>query len=340
MKRTKASLRNRPTRRRTLKAGRAFEEVVAEIAKEFDSAPTVQTNVILQGPDGRREIDVLVDGYIGGIMRRALIECKDYNPERGPLGIAVVDALESKRRDLGIDLCALCSNAGFTADAIRKGARTGIALLGALRTGDDRIKYRLFDEIFVQNIDVERIRAGGTILGTQTFDFRDLKVDGLFVQSWFVERISKFLISLRENEKGNKRFDVHFVRPVDCEVRGQKCQLLHIFAEFDLVVQWYSQLVQHMATSGFYDWGRRRIRANPPGGLTISYKDVKLDGGDKPVDAPPLEAEPEEGEFTIGLTSIGGLPKAWGEKPDLDRYLTGDDWVAAAKAARFARSRV
>lgn len=175
------------TKKRLMKAGRAFEAVVADIVREFDSTPHIETNVIVDGPDGHREIDVLIEGSVSGIGRKAFIECKDYNPERGPLGIAVVDALESKRWDLNYDLCALCSNAGFTADAVRKAARTGIALLGALKDGDERIRYRVLDEIFVLKIDVENVSASVTLdanFRPIDFDLMRLRFGGLKVQAW------------------------------------------------------------------------------------------------------------------------------------------------------------
>jgi len=54
-----------------------------------------------------------------------VIECKDWNR---PIGIAFIDALDSKRRDLGASIAMICSNSGFTSDALRKAARVEFLL--------------------------------------------------------------------------------------------------------------------------------------------------------------------------------------------------------------------
>jgi hypothetical protein len=309
-----------------MKAGRAFESVVADIVREFDSTPHVETNVIVDGPDGHREIDVLIDGSVSGIVRKAFIECKDYNPERGPLGIAVVDALESKRRDLNYDLCALCSNAGFTADAVRKAARTGIALFGALKDGDERIRYRVLDEIFVLKIDVENVSASVT-LGANfrpiDLDLMRLQFGGLKVQAWLVDRVHKYLMSIRENGKGQHRLALQFSSPVPCEYDSEPIGLRQLSVDMYVVAQWHSQIVEHATTSGFYDWARRKIRM-ASGPQTMSYRNVNLDGAGKPIDAPNWDLGEQDDGVSVRLMSIGGVPAALGEKPDLDPYVDGD----------------
>ncbi len=309
-----------------MKAGRAFESVVADIAREFDNTPRIETNVIVDGPDGRREIDVLIDGPVGGIRRKAFIECKDYNPERGPLGIAVVDALESKRRDLNYDLCALCSNAGFTADAVRKAVRTGIALFGALKEGDKRIRYGVLDEIFVLKIDVKNMSANVTTEGDfrpTDFDLMRLRFGGLKVQAWLVDRVTRYLMSIGENGKRQHRFALQFSIPVPCEYDGEPVGLRQLSVDLHVAAQWHSQIVEHDTTSGFYDWVQRKIRM-ASGPQTISYRNVNFDGAGKPIDAPTGGLGDKDGGASIRLMSIGGVPTASGEKPDLDPYVEGD----------------
>src|SRR5580765_3835188 len=98
----------------------------------MDLGASIRHGVWLVGPDGRRELDVFIT--VEGQKRHVVVECKDFNPNTtGPVGIGYVDALESKRWDLGVDASFLCSNAGFTTDAVSKAKRVGIGLIAVMR---------------------------------------------------------------------------------------------------------------------------------------------------------------------------------------------------------------
>lgn len=71
---------------------------------------------------------------------------QDYDSHKRRIGIAVIDAADSKRRDLAADVTLICSNAGFSKDAMRKAGRVGIGLIGVMKEPDPRIRYRVFDE--------------------------------------------------------------------------------------------------------------------------------------------------------------------------------------------------
>lgn len=83
----------------------------------------------MDGPDGRRDLDVAIRPNGGGSALLAVIECKDWNR---PIGIGFIDALNSKRRDIGAPVAMICSNSGFTADALRKAARVGNSSIGSI----------------------------------------------------------------------------------------------------------------------------------------------------------------------------------------------------------------
>jgi hypothetical protein len=124
-----------------MKRGTLYEHVVAKVLKSMDPGASVERGVWVEGPDGRRELDVFISGMTDGRHRRVLVECKDFDPKTsGPIGIAYVDALESKRRDLDVDVSLICSNAGFTADAASKARRVGIGLMAVMKKGDRRIR--------------------------------------------------------------------------------------------------------------------------------------------------------------------------------------------------------
>ena len=131
------------------KAGDAYQDAVAAVARQLDPTARVQVGEWVEGPDGERDCDVGV--YPGGGSRYVYIECKD---RKRPVGIEFVDALESKRKDVKADVAVLCSNSGFTRDALRKAARVGIPALSALIEGDSRIRVQVQEEIYTRNIKI------------------------------------------------------------------------------------------------------------------------------------------------------------------------------------------
>ena len=84
------------------------------------------------GPDGRRDPDVVVREKGAGAAPLAVIECKDWNR---PIGIAFIDALDSKRRDVGASVAMISSNSGFMSDALR--------VLGGVVCGPGPYQYHL-----------------------------------------------------------------------------------------------------------------------------------------------------------------------------------------------------
>jgi hypothetical protein len=122
----------------------------------------------------KRELDVVIVGAVEGHSLKGIIECKDFNPGR-PIGIAYVDALESKRRDMGADISLICSNAGFTADAIRKAKRVNIGLISVMRMGDSRIRFAVSEEIYTRKITL--ISATITLKGSQLIDLNGVPFD-------------------------------------------------------------------------------------------------------------------------------------------------------------------
>lgn len=94
------------------KLGKKYEQVVADTLQQMDPGATVSAGEWVSGPDSPREIDVLVTGHVDGSPFRIQIECKDYDWTKCRIGIGVIDAVESKHRDLGVNLSFVCSNAG------------------------------------------------------------------------------------------------------------------------------------------------------------------------------------------------------------------------------------
>lgn len=140
------------------KPGDEYQEIVGLVRQALDPNANVKTGQWIEGPDGQRDLDVEVRGVHDGKEQFVLIECKDWKRK---VGIETVDALESKRRDLGADDAAIYSNSGFTSPALQKAKRVGIRMFSALRQDDKRIRYVVYREVVASKLSVDNfsIRA-------------------------------------------------------------------------------------------------------------------------------------------------------------------------------------
>src|SRR5262249_40509461 len=149
----------------------------------------------------RRDLDVEVRGTVNESPCFILIECKDW---ADPVGIGVVDALDSKRRDLNADRAIIYSNSGFTAPALRKAARVGIETASALKAGDERIKPIIQRELIAKRLSIDSMRASLHSFPQETLEIeKDWQISRLLYNdlpaiNWISE-LSLRLIQEHEN---------------------------------------------------------------------------------------------------------------------------------------------
>lgn len=106
-----------------------FEDLTAKIFSILvGKGHTVERDIKLEGPDGPRQIDVLIESNFGPLSVRTMVECKDTNRK---ITITDLDQLHSKRTDVSADVAVLVSRKGFTKKAVSKAKRLGIKLYTA-----------------------------------------------------------------------------------------------------------------------------------------------------------------------------------------------------------------
>jgi hypothetical protein len=287
----------------------------------------------IEGPDGRRDRDVWIEGKIDSRPHRTLIECKDYNPQTtGPVGIEIVDALDSKMRDLGPDLGIICSNAGFTEGAVRKARRIGVILLGVFRESDNRIKYDLLELVYFRRLKIEYlgfrldcVSANGTISANDS----SATFDGLPVANWVCRRTVDTVMT-NPISAGQYAGTYTFTSPVIFAIGdGTTFQATSLFAEFTLSGGWFEQLAAIDGTAGVYDYLRRRVRrgidAQPN---AIHFKNMDLTAG-TPVAFPPrqeldVSADLRHGESWVQLLYLQDC-NCREPVPPLDDLIMPDD---------------
>lgn len=108
--------------------GKAYEAMVFWVYTALCSderLTSVERDVKIAGPDGLRQIDVLVKHEHAGVAYTTIIECRDY---AGKLSVTHLDAFVSKLIDIKASKGILVSRKGFSKTAVQKASRLGIGL--------------------------------------------------------------------------------------------------------------------------------------------------------------------------------------------------------------------
>ncbi len=109
--------------------GKDFELLTFELYSGFtakDPSISVEHDVQLAGPDGPRQIDILIRSTVAGHDLLTIIECRDY---KKALDVTAVDGLHSKLMDVGASKGVLVARQGFSSTARQKAKRLNIDLM-------------------------------------------------------------------------------------------------------------------------------------------------------------------------------------------------------------------
>ena len=243
-----------------VKLGDEYQALVGIVQKALDPEAIVNVGTWITGPDGKRDLDVEVRGTVDGISCFILIECKDWND---PVGIAVVDALESKRRDLNADKAIIYSNSGFTKPALRKASRVGICMASALNAGNKIIRFEIHKALIAKTLSVDRIKcelfspSPDQLDLPNSWNLKELIYDNLPVQNWLSPITTIFL---QENEpNGRWQLICTFRDSLKWEYAGKKLRIAAIRLWLDCSLSWVTQNVRQDVTLGLYDHIRNTV---------------------------------------------------------------------------------
>ena len=113
------------SKKNTGKEFEALTKTIFDILTSKEKHSNVELDVKLEGVDGPRQIDVLVESKVAGIHVRTIVEARDYSKR---LDITHVDGLHSKMMDVKAHKAVLISRLGFSKRAVSKAERLGITL--------------------------------------------------------------------------------------------------------------------------------------------------------------------------------------------------------------------
>jgi len=302
------------------KAGRIYEKLVAAIVSTMSPGAKVQYGQWTEGPDGRRDLDVEIRGRIDGEEQFVVIECKDWNVA---VGIGVVDALDSKRRDIDADYALICSNTGFTDPALQKAKRVGIGMVAALKSGDKRIKVVIEEEIYTKVATIEN--CGSTCHFPDpssvnrippNFDPNNTTAPIMYEHLPIVNWIFQKCLSLVADHANAKTINAccKFKEPIIFTFGTVGLLVSAYEIALQVNTAWMAQTITVDASAGIHDFIQHRTIMAPGQQQQYILNGVDFDKW-KPIDFIPVEKPLEMNETRIslllvknnGISSIEGM---------------------------------
>jgi hypothetical protein len=287
--------------------------------KAFDLGADVKEGQWVKGPDGRLDLDVAVRGTIDGKPTLAVIECKDFDLKKtGKVGREYVDALDSKRHDLNANIAMICSNSGFTEDALNKAARKGIGAISVLYKGDRRVKVINKQQIVFRKITLGPIRCDfpGTIFVTNEDEF---KYDGLPVKNWIQTKAIN--ITMMNSKLTKIKATFNLTMPNQFQIGQRTITLGQIVLQFTPETRWFSRTVELDAGLGLYDYLRGQVKF-VQGANSYEIKGMDFDKGVLLDDEPEIDTGMMPGEVKVALAIVEDLVFAdFADVPKIDAII-------------------
>jgi len=156
--------------------GKEYEQFVEDIYRALtkdDRFTSIERDVMLEGKDGPRQIDVLLRSEVANLNLLTVIECRDYQSR---LDVTHIDGFHSKLQDVNASKGVLVSRKGFSNTARQKSARLGITLCLASDASSVAKNLKIVIPIKVRHIILSgsvNFNFSSTI-GGSSFDVNDL----------------------------------------------------------------------------------------------------------------------------------------------------------------------
>jgi hypothetical protein len=304
----------------------------------FEPGAIVTEGEWIKGPDGRLDMDVAIRGKMASKDILMVIECKDYDINKtGKVGRELVDALDSKRLDLGADISMICSNSGFTEDATRKASRKNIGLISVLKMNDELIKLKVFKELYLRRIvfgkwDFKFHFPEGTSPNITVENLDKIRIGNNYLNDWLQQKAINFASRFPFNKEPIMA-SFAFKEPQEFICESKLILMMKVEVHFSYNIEWFSQVVEIDAGKGFFDHINQRIFLAPIEHNQIVLKDINWEKALK-VDPPePDTVFPRvvaRNEVDVAFIKISGSSKPVSE--DLfafDKFVIPEDLIVA-----------
>ncbi|MCX6120050.1 MAG: restriction endonuclease [Ignavibacteriales bacterium] len=179
------------------KESEQFEKLTKELFELLRNDPkieTVEQNVLLEGIDGPRQIDVVIRGKVGPIDILTVVECKDNSRK---VNIETVDAFHSVALDVKANKAIIVSSKGFSKNAISKAKRLGITLCTLHDVKYDKWKFHPGIPVTIEEIELLDLSDSYEFIATSTSPIiypvfcNGIQIRDLFFNEWNSGKILK-----------------------------------------------------------------------------------------------------------------------------------------------------
>jgi len=198
---------------------------------------------------------------------------------------------------MNCDLSLLCSNAGFTAGAIRKAKRKNIGLIGVLRENDNRVKYEIVDDVYKRRLEMKTFDVAYHFpKGCLTLPAGpEILYKAKPVQNWMAIRTLPILAA-NLVVSGKLRAEYTFKRPIRVRhaITSERSLLEGCSIAFSFTGSWVLfEDCRISASSGLYDWLKKAIRVGPGRSFAVVWNGVTFGTGGKTIYEPPKDLFPD-----------------------------------------------
>lgn len=293
------------------KAGSEYEKLAALVAKSLDPDADIKTGQWIEGPDGKREVDVEVRGTVDGKPHFIHIECKDW---KDPVDIQAVDNLDSKRRDISADAAIIYSNSGFSKKALRKADRLGIGAVSAIADGNKLVRPMIERELVAKKLSVDKFQLTlfpskqSDKIFPEKWDYTTLIYEDLPFANW-LNKLSAHLLQQHEGESKIIEM-VAFKQETPFTLEGEPITLRGFRADMECSRCWVSQRVRENVSLGLYNHITRRLTVPSKQYWSMglidqeAWEEINSDN-----DPEEWTKALEPGSFRLNLTLLNSVPR-------------------------------
>jgi Restriction endonuclease len=277
------------------KLGMPYQELVAKVERALNPGAEITVNPWVESPDGRRDCDVSIRGSIDGQPIFVFIECKDW---RRRVGVASIDALDSKRNDVGATDTIIYSNSGFSDVALKKAHRKGIITCSAIAEGDERIHVAMTTYVTTKRTHVAQLKLklflGAEYEITEQFEPSAISIQGGPLLNWARTEIIRVcrLVNQEQPLIDYREIQARYLwdSPMDASIAGASVAIrgVEIFALISST--WLGRQVQSTATLGRFDHETGKLFIPSGEAMLLGPLDIH-DGKWKVLYGPPEEDE-------------------------------------------------